>query len=85
MIADFASYRNKKFASNRNQNSLQSEKKSLQIAEKFASYHNKNSIQIEAILQIEEFASNRTENRSISQYKFASYQRKFICESDIKF
>ena len=77
MIADFASYRNTKFASNRNQNSPQNEKKSLQIAdfksrEKFASYCNKN------LLQIENFDSNSKirfkshKNCFISQYKFAS-------------
>ena len=45
MIADFASCRNKKFASNRNQNSLQDENKSLQIAD-FASNRVKNLLHI---------------------------------------
>ena len=79
MIADFASYRNQKFLF-KSQPKFTTERKEItsdsgfrfESREKFASYHDKHSLQIENIPQIEEFASNCTENRFISQFKFAS-------------
>ena len=81
IITNFASYRNKKFASNHNKNSIQSENKSLQIADIASNhvknllhiYHNKNLLQIENILQIEDLLQIV---RKIAPYRSINLLRK---------